>query len=183
VERYPLWGWRRTPYIMLGLVLCAGGSALTPQAAYAIHDGVWWGVPLGFVAFGAWGFGFNFATVSYLSLATELSGTGQRARTVGVMWFVLILSMIIGGISLARSIEPYSHARLALAFEFIAGLAFGYRVIGTDWVGATLYGDAGRATDGDGGNLANGRSKPASAVLFCVSHVAIDCFAWSRCVA
>jgi BCD family chlorophyll transporter-like MFS transporter len=83
VKRYPLWGWRRTPYIMLGLVLCAGGSALTPQAAYAIHDGVWWGVPLGFVAFGAWGFGFNFATVSYLSLATELVrhwATGAHGR-------------------------------------------------------------------------------------------------------
>ena len=122
-ERYPLWGWRRTPYIMIGLVLCATGSALTPHAAFAIHDGIWWGIPLGFVAFGAWGFGFNFATVSYLSLATELSGTAQRARTVGVMWFVLILSMIIGGITLARSIEPYSHARLITAFEVIAGIS------------------------------------------------------------
>lgn len=129
-ERYPLWGWRRTPYIILGLVLCAAGSALTPYAAFAIHDGVWWGLPLGFVAFGAWGFGFNFATVSYLSLATELSGAGQRARTVGVMWFVLILSMIIGGITLARSIEPYSHARLVAAFAVVAGIALTIGLVG-----------------------------------------------------
>jgi BCD family chlorophyll transporter-like MFS transporter len=129
-ERYPLWGWRRSPYIVLGLVLCASGSALAPQAAFGIYDGVWWGIPLGFVAFGAWGFGFNFATVSYLSLATELSGSQQRARVVGVMWFVLIISMIIGGIAFARSIEPYTHERLIVAFEQMSLLALVIGLLG-----------------------------------------------------
>lgn len=129
-ERFPLWGFRRSPYIVLGVVLCALGAWLSPYAAFAMHDGVWWGVPLGFVAFGAWGFGFNFATVSYLALATELSGAGQRARTVGVMWFVLILSMIIGGITLAHAIEPYSHERLITAFGVIALVALAFGVVG-----------------------------------------------------
>ncbi len=129
-ERAPLLGWRRSPYIVIGLVLCASGAALSPQAAFAIHDGVWWGIPLGFIAFGAWGLGFNFATVSYLSLATELSGPGQRTKVVGVMWFSLILSMIIGGILFARSIEPYSHERLITAFHGITTLALTIGIIG-----------------------------------------------------
>ncbi len=122
-ERWPLWGWRRSPYIVIGLLCCAGGAALAPQAAFAIHEGVWWGIPLGFLAFGAWGMGFNFATVSYLSLATDLSGPGQRTRVVGIMWFTLIVSMIIGGIAFARSIEPYSHERLIVSFEQMSLLA------------------------------------------------------------
>ncbi len=122
-ERRPLWGYRRSPYILIGLVLCAFGAASSPAAAFAIHDGVWWGIPFGVVAFGAWGFGFNFATVSYLALATELSSTNERSKTVGVMWFVLILSMIIGGISFSRAIEPYSHARLSTAFVEMAVFA------------------------------------------------------------
>lgn len=129
-ERAPLWGWRRSPYIIIGILLCASGAALAPHAAFAIHAGVWWGIALGFVAFGAWGLGFNFATVSYLSLATELSGPGQRTKVVGVMWFSLILSMIIGGILFARSIDPYTHERLITAFYGITGIALIIGLIG-----------------------------------------------------
>ncbi|MFZ9857363.1 MAG: BCD family MFS transporter [Roseiflexaceae bacterium] len=129
-ERAPLWGWRRSPYIMIGLIMCAGGAAMSPQAAFAIHEGLWWGIPLGFAAFGAWGLGFNFATVSYLSLATELSGPGQRTKVVGIMWFSLILSMIIGGIFFARSIDPYTHERLIYSFYMICGIALGVGTIG-----------------------------------------------------
>ena len=129
-EHRPIWGLHRTPYIIIGLILCAFGAASSPAAAFAIHDGLWWGVPFGFVAFGAWGFGFNFATVSYLALATELSSPTERSKTVGVMWFVLILSMIIGGISFSRAIEPYSHERLITAFYEMAGLALAVGLLG-----------------------------------------------------
>lgn len=129
-ERAPLWGWRRSPYIMIGLIMCASGAAMSPHAAFAIHEGLWWGIPLGFAAFGAWGIGFNFATVSYLSLATELSGPGQRTKVVGIMWFSLILSMIIGGILFARSIDPYTHERLISSFFAICGIALGLGTIG-----------------------------------------------------
>jgi len=129
-ERRPIWGLHRTPYIIIGLLLCAFGAAASPTAAFALHDGLWWGLPFGLVAFGAWGFGFNFATVSYLSLATELSSPAERSKTVGVMWFVLILSMIIGGISFSRAIEPYSHARLITAFYEMAGLALAVGLLG-----------------------------------------------------
>ena len=129
-EQRPIWGYHRSPYIIIGLLLCAFGAASSPTAAFAIYEGLWWGIPFGFVAFGAWGFGFNFATVSYLALATELSSPQERSKTVGVMWFVLILSMIIGGISFSRAIEPYSHERLITAFLQMAGLALGIGLLG-----------------------------------------------------
>jgi BCD family chlorophyll transporter-like MFS transporter len=129
-EQCPIWGYHRSPYIIIGLFLCAFGAASSPTAAFAIYEGLWWGIPFGFVAFGAWGFGFNFATVSYLALATELSSPQERSKTVGVMWFVLILSMIIGGISFSRAIEPYSHERLITAFLQMAGLALGIGLLG-----------------------------------------------------
>jgi len=115
-DRHPLLGLRRTPYTIIGLILCAGGSALSPTAAFAMAENFWLGLPLGILAFGAWGMGFNFATVSYLALATELSGEEYRARTVGVMWFMLIVGVIIAGVSLSRMLRDYTPDALFTAF-------------------------------------------------------------------
>jgi BCD family chlorophyll transporter-like MFS transporter len=122
-DRHPLLGLRRTPYTIIGLILCAGGSALSPTAAFAMAENFWLGLPLGILAFGAWGMGFNFATVSYLALATELSGEEYRARTVGVMWFMLIVGVIIAGISLSRMLRDYTPAALFTAFYVVCGVA------------------------------------------------------------
>jgi BCD family chlorophyll transporter-like MFS transporter len=126
-DRHPLFGYRRTPYIALGLLLCAGGAALAPTAAFMMAGGRGGlsaeGLLVGVLAFGAWGMGFNFATVSYLSLATDLAGEEHRARTVGVMWFMLIVSVIGAAILLGLSLQPYSPAALYRAFYVTSGVA------------------------------------------------------------
>jgi len=122
-DRHPLWGYRRTPYIALGLLLCVGGAALAPTAAFTLHDNFGNGLLVALLAFGAWGMGFNFATVSYLSLATDLAGEEHRARTVGVMWFMLITSVIIAAISIGQALDPYSPAALFRAFYITCGVA------------------------------------------------------------
>ena len=125
-DRRPLLGYRRTPYIALGLLLCAGGAALAPTAAFMMGGA---GGPTpqsvlaGLLAFGAWGMGFNFATVSYLSLATDLAGEEHRARTVGVMWFMLIVSVILTAILAGRALRPYSVEALYRVFYVICGVA------------------------------------------------------------
>src|SRR5262245_56972101 len=122
-DQHPLFGYRRTPYIALGLLLCAVGAALAPAAAFALARDVRVGLPLGLLAFGAWGMGFNVATVSYLSLATDLAGEEHRARTVGVMWFMLIVSVIIAGVAIGRALQPYSPAALFRAFYVTCAVA------------------------------------------------------------
>src|SRR5262245_57926348 len=128
-DRHPLWGYRRTPYIALGLLLCVAGAALAPTAAFLMaglgpdgagvggHGGTAvQGLLVGLLAFGAWGMGFNFATVAYLSLATDLAGEEHRARTVGIMWFMLIAGVIVTAVVVARSLAPYTPAALFRAF-------------------------------------------------------------------
>ena len=122
-DHHPLFGYRRTPYIALGLLLCAGGAALAPSAAFALAANPWPGLPISLLAFGAWGMGFNVATVAYLSLATDLAGEEHRARTVGVMWFMLIVSVIAAAILIGFSLQPYSPAALYRAFYVTCGIA------------------------------------------------------------
>src|SRR5512147_2545594 len=37
-DRHPLLGWRRTPYIVIGLVLCVLGEVLSPLAAFSMSS-------------------------------------------------------------------------------------------------------------------------------------------------
>lgn len=133
-DRHPLLGYRRTPYIALGLLLCAGGAALAPTAAFMLAAGgagpSLRGLLVALVAFGAWGMGFNFATVSYLSLATDMAGEEHRARTVGVMWFMLIVSVIVTAILAGRALRPYSVEALYRVFYVTSGTALALGLLG-----------------------------------------------------
>jgi MFS transporter, BCD family, chlorophyll transporter len=120
-DRHPVFGFRRSPYIALGLTLCVLGLVLSPYAAFAVGEGEWFGLPLAVLAFGAWGMGFNFSTVSYLSLATEISGEKGRGKTIALMWFMMILSMIVTSITLGRMLEPYSPEKLIQSFWWVGG--------------------------------------------------------------
>ncbi len=121
-DRHPVLGYRRSPYILVGLLLCVLGVTIAPLAAFQMGVSLPAGIGLGILAFGAWGMGFNFATVSYLSLASEISGERGRGRTIAVMFFMMITSIIFTAIGLSRMVDPYTPQALVRAF-WIVGLA------------------------------------------------------------
>ncbi len=129
-DRHPILGFRRTPYILLGLLLCVAGVVVSPQVALLISENFTLGILLGLLAFGAWGMGYNLSAVSYLSLASELSGEKGRGRTVAVMFFMMILGMIATGITLSRLIPEYSPEILSRAFNFVAATALVLGLLG-----------------------------------------------------
>ncbi len=127
-DRHPIGGLQRTPYIVLGLTLCVFGVVLSPQAAFLMVSNWSAGLVLGLLSFGAWGMGFNFATVSYLSLASELSGERGRGKTIAIMWFMMITSIIITAIGLSRMVDPYTPEAMQRAFWSVGlvALALGF---------------------------------------------------------
>lgn len=129
-DTHPLWGYRRTPYILLGILLCVGGMVLTPFAALLLAKTFLMGLVVGIVAFGLWGIGYNMAVVSYLSLASDLSTEAQRSRTIAIMWFMMITSIIISAITIGRALEPYSEAQLVRVFALAGGVALLLALLG-----------------------------------------------------
>jgi BCD family chlorophyll transporter-like MFS transporter len=129
-DRHPLLGMRRTPYILLGLWLCVLGVILSPYAAFAMATNFWAGLGLGLLAFGAWGMGYNLSSVSYLALASELSGEKGRSKTIAVMFFMMITSIIITAISLSRMVDPYTPQALVRAFWVVGLVALGLGLLG-----------------------------------------------------
>lgn len=129
-DRHPIFGWRRTPYIAAGLLLCVSGVILAPQAVFLMADQPVVGLVVSLLVFMAWGMGYNLASVSYLSLASELSGEKGRSRTVGVMWFVMIVGIILTAATLSRLLREYSPDTLKIAFEYVALAALGLGLLG-----------------------------------------------------
>ncbi len=129
-DRHPILGLRRTPYIVLGLLLCVLGVVIAPWAAFKLADGNWAGILAGVLAFLAWGMGYNLSSVSYLSLASELSGEKGRGKTIAVMWFMMIVSIILTAIGISRMVDPYTPEALRVAFRTVGLVALGLGLFG-----------------------------------------------------
>jgi BCD family chlorophyll transporter-like MFS transporter len=129
-DRHPIWGLRRTPYIFAGLLLCVLGVILAPFAAFLMVENFWAGLALGVLAFGAWGMGYNLSSVSYLSLASELSGEKGRSKTIAVMFFMMISSIIFTAIGLGRLVDPYTPQALINAFWIVGLVALFLGILG-----------------------------------------------------
>jgi MFS transporter, BCD family, chlorophyll transporter len=129
-DRNKIFGLQRTPYIFVGLLLCVAGLVISPTVAFVISENFWFGVLIGILAFGAWGMGYNLAAVSYLSLASEISGKDGRSRTIAVMWFMMIVSIILTSLSISRMVDPYSPVVLKQSFQWVGGVALFLGLLG-----------------------------------------------------
>jgi len=129
-DRHPIFGYRRTPYILAGLILCVLGVAVSPQIAVLISNNFTLGVIVGVLAFGMWGMGYNLSAVSYLSLASELSGEKERGKTVATMFTIMVIGLIATGISLSRMVPTYDPATLSRAFLIVAASALTLGLLG-----------------------------------------------------
>jgi BCD family chlorophyll transporter-like MFS transporter len=122
-DGHPVFGYRRSPYILAGLILCVTGVAISPQVAVLMSQNFSVGVVLGILAFGMWGMGYNLSAVSYLSLASELSGEKGRGKTIATMFTVMVIGLIATGISLSRMVTIYEPSTLQRAFIIVAASA------------------------------------------------------------
>ncbi len=129
-DRNPIFGYRRTPYIFAGLLLCVIGVAAAPQVAILISDNFTLGIIVGVLAFGAWGMGYNLSAVSYFSLATEVSGQKGRGATIATMFFVMVIGLIATGITLSRMVPTYTPEALTRAFTLVAASALTLGLLG-----------------------------------------------------
>jgi len=129
-DRNPILGYRRTPYIFAGLILCVLGVAVAPQVAVLLTENFNLGIIVGILAFGAWGMGYNLSAVSYFSLASELSGKKGRGATIATMFFLMVFGLIATGLTLSRLVPTYTPEALTRAFIIVAASALTLGLLG-----------------------------------------------------
>ena len=101
-DRHPAADYHRTPWILLGGLLAATGSYFTVHVAYLLDNNLVMGLWAAAIVFCLWGAGINAASVSYLSLVTELADENGRSRAVSIMWTAMIASTIATSLGLSR---------------------------------------------------------------------------------
>jgi BCD family chlorophyll transporter-like MFS transporter len=129
-DRHPIFGYRRTPYIFAGLILCVLGVALSPQIALLMSENLTLGIIVGVFAFGMWGMGYNLSAVCYLSLASEISDEKGRGKTIATMFTVMVMGLIVTGLSLSRMVPTYIPEVLNRAFLIVAASALTLGLLG-----------------------------------------------------
>jgi BCD family chlorophyll transporter-like MFS transporter len=129
-DRHPIFRYRRTPYILAGLILCVIGVGISPLVAILISENFTLGVIVGILAFGMWGMGYNLSAVSYLSLASELSGEKGRGTTIATMFIMMVIGLAATGISLSIMVPTYVHETLTRAFLIVAASALTLGLLG-----------------------------------------------------
>lgn len=120
-DAHPMGGRRRSPWMVMGGLMAAFGGYFTGHAVYWLETAPLLGISTTLFTFFIWGLGVNIASVSYLSLVSELSADrpAWRSRTISIMWSVMILGTIGTSLTLAAMLEPYSEEALYTAFGLI----------------------------------------------------------------
>ncbi|MEX1019658.1 MAG: BCD family MFS transporter [Litorilinea sp.] len=120
-DAHPLGGRRRSPWIVAGGLMAAFGGYFTGHAVYLFAAQPMIGALAAVGAFLVWGLGVNIASVSYLSLVTELSADrpAWRSRAISMMWSAMILGTIGTSLAIAAMLDPFSEEALYTAFGAI----------------------------------------------------------------
>ncbi len=140
-DRKLMWGLRRSPWIVIGGLMASFGSYLTAHSAYVLYEGSALGLAAAVGAFLLWGVGVNVASVSYLSLVSDLTTDHEnwRSRAISVMWTAMILSTIGISLMISTMLAPYADVLTPM------GEAAVYNAFGAVWLMASamvLFGAA-----------------------------------------
>ncbi len=129
-DRHPIFGYRRTPHILLGLLLCAAGLSLSPYMVSTIQINFSLGILVGLLSFFLWGMGYHFSAVSYFTLASEISGEKGRGTTIAIMFFTMVLGIITASQTVSHMATEATFKELSVAFWMISGSALALGLLG-----------------------------------------------------
>ena len=126
----PVWGHgsdrgrRRTPWIVGGMALLAGGAMLAVQALGILASSAVLGYAGAILAFTLIGAGVGAAGTSLLALLATQVAPARRAAAASATWIMMVAGIVISSKVAGEMIDPFSFARLQLVVAGVAGSAF-----------------------------------------------------------
>ena len=112
-DSHPLAGRHRIPYVLLGTLLFCSLAVLSVPLIFQVGRLLALGsqpqLALGIAAlcglFAAYGLAVSLATTPYLALVIDRTSEQERPRTVGIIWCMLTVGIVIGAILISVSLR------------------------------------------------------------------------------
>ena len=126
----PVWGHgsdsgrRRTPWIIGGMALLAGGAMLAVQSVALLSGTPWLGYATAILAFSLIGAGVGAAGTSLLALLATRVAPERRAAAASITWIMMIAGIVVSAGVAGKLVDPFTFARLVAVVGGVAGIAF-----------------------------------------------------------
>lgn len=112
-DAHPWWGRHRLPYIWLGTLLFCGFAVLSVPLIFHVGrlldtaDRGLLGLAIAALCglFALYGLSVSLATTPYLALVIDRTSEAERPRSVGIIWCMLTIGIVIGAILIAISLR------------------------------------------------------------------------------
>lgn len=120
-------GWRRVPYLWMGTFFLFAGFSIMPFALLVLTgEGelglAWVGYAAAAVSFLLVGLGMQTTQTAGLALASDIAPTESRPRVVALLYVLLLLGMVGGGILFSAALDDYSGTKLVQLVQGVAVL-------------------------------------------------------------
>jgi BCD family chlorophyll transporter-like MFS transporter len=122
-------GGRRTPWIVGGMALLAGGVLAAAVATAWMASNRLAGIALAFAAFASVGIGVGAAGTSLLALLAKRVDAKRRAPAATILWIMMIAGIAVTATLAGHMLDPFTPRTLMLVTAKLAGLAFAASVL------------------------------------------------------
>ena len=117
-------GGRRTPWIVGGMAILAGGGVLCAVATVTLGNQFALGLILAVLAYTLVGLGVGAAGTSVLVLMAKRVDDRRRAAAATIMWILMIAGFAVTSTTVGHFLDPYSPQRLLRVMSIAAAAAF-----------------------------------------------------------
>lgn len=111
-DRHPILGFRRSPYLLLGLLVASAVFPLLPGVAIGMGQGSLLAILAGFALLIIFGLGFAMAGAAHLALIADATTERSRGIVVALVWTVQIASVIVAAAVMKQIMPTYDPAAM-----------------------------------------------------------------------
>ena len=129
-DRYPIRGYRRTPFILVGAVLSSLLFLALPSVAEAMGNGSLTATIAGFGLFMLFGMSMAMIGDSHHSLIAEVTTEKSRGGVISVVWIMTILSTILAAVVMNAVRTEYTPETMQSLYNLTPFIVIGSALLG-----------------------------------------------------